>query len=53
VRNPSFILGAILIVIGIAFLAANTGFVDWSVLWPAALVAVGVALLVRNVEKRS
>ena len=53
VRNPSFILGAILIVIGIAFLAANTGFVDWSVLWPAALVAVGIALLVRNMEKRS
>jgi phage shock protein C len=53
VRNPSFILGAILIVIGIAFLAANTGFVEWSVLWPAALVALGIALLVRNMEKRS
>jgi phage shock protein PspC (stress-responsive transcriptional regulator) len=53
VRNPSFILGAILIAIGIAFLAANTGFVEWSVLWPAALVAVGIALLVRNMEKRS
>jgi phage shock protein C len=52
-RNPSFIFGAILIAIGIAFLAANTGFVDWSVLWPAALVAIGIALLVRNLEKRS
>jgi phage shock protein PspC (stress-responsive transcriptional regulator) len=53
VRNPSFILGAILIVIGIAFLAANTGFINWSILWPVALVALGIALLVRNMEKRS
>ena len=52
-RNASFIFGAILIVIGIAFLAANTGFVDWSVLWPAALVALGVGLLIRNMERRS
>ena len=53
VRNPSFLLGAILVVIGIAFLVANTGFVEWSVLWPAALVVLGIALLVRNMEKRS
>jgi phage shock protein C len=53
VRNPSFLLGAILIVIGIAFLVANTGFVAWSVLWPAALAVLGIALLVRNMEKRS
>src|SRR2546425_9464134 len=52
-RNASFIFGAILIVIGIAFLAANTGFVDWSVLWPAALVALRVGLLIRNMERRS
>jgi phage shock protein C len=51
-RNPSFIFGAILIVIGIAFLAANTNFVNWSVIWPAALVVVGIALLVRNRESR-
>jgi phage shock protein C len=52
-RNPSFIFGAILIVIGIAFLAANTNFINWSILWPAALVVVGIVLLVRNLEKRS
>lgn len=52
-RNPSFVLGAILIVIGIAFLVANTGFVEWSVIWPVALVALGIGLLVRNMEKRS
>ena len=43
-RNPSFIFGAILIVIGIAFLAANTDFINWSVIWPVAVVAVGVGL---------
>ncbi len=52
-RTPSFILGAILVVIGIAVLAANTGFVDWSIVWPVALVVLGVVLLVRNLEKRS
>jgi hypothetical protein len=52
-RNPSFIFGAILIVIGIAFLAANTNFITWSVIWPLVLVVVGIALLVRNMEKKS
>jgi phage shock protein C len=52
-RNPSFIFGAILIVIGIAFLAVNTNFATWSVIWPAALLVLGIALLVRNLERRS
>jgi phage shock protein C len=52
-RSPSFILGAILIAIGIAFLAANTHFVNWEVIWPLALVAVGILLLVRNFQRRS
>ena len=51
--NPSFIFGAILIVIGIAFLAANTNFITWSVIWPSVLVVLGIALLVRNMEKKS
>lgn len=52
-RTPSFMLGAILVVIGVAVLAANTGFLEWSIVWPAALVVLGVVLLVRNLEKRS
>ncbi|MEA2629479.1 MAG: phage shock protein [Chloroflexota bacterium] len=52
-RNPSFIFGAILIVIGIAFLAANTNIVNWSVIWPVALLVLGIGLLVRNMEKKS
>jgi phage shock protein C len=52
-RSPSFIFGAILIVIGIAFLAANTNIVNWSVIWPVALLVLGIGLLVRNMEKKS
>jgi phage shock protein C len=51
--NPSFVLGAILIVIGVAFLIVNTGLVDWSVIWPVALVGLGIVILVRNLERRS
>jgi phage shock protein PspC (stress-responsive transcriptional regulator) len=51
--NPSFVLGAILIAIGIAFLVVNTGLVDWSVIWPVALVGLGIVILIRNLEKRS
>jgi phage shock protein PspC (stress-responsive transcriptional regulator) len=51
-RTPSFIFGAILVVLGIAFLAANSG-IAWTVILPAALIAVGIALLVRNLEKKT
>ena len=51
-RTPSFILGAILVVLGIAFLAANSG-IAWTVILPAALIALGIALLVRNLEKKT
>jgi phage shock protein C len=50
-HNSSFIFGAILVVLGIAFLAANSGFVHWSVIWPAALIALGVALFFRNLDR--
>ena len=51
-RTPSFIFGAILVVLGIAFLAANSG-IAWTVILPAALIAVGIALVVRNLEKKT
>ena len=50
-RTPTFIFGAILVVLGIAFLAANTG-IAWSVILPAGLIALGIVLLVRNLEKK-
>jgi len=51
-HTPTFIFGAILVVLGIAFLVANSG-VTWDVILPAALIALGIALLVRNREKRA
>lgn len=50
--NPTFIFGAILIVLGVAFLAANSG-ITWDVILPAVLIALGVVLLVRNLERRT
>ena len=51
-RTPAFIFGAILVVVGIAFLAANSG-ITWNVILPAALIALGIALFVRNLEKKA
>jgi hypothetical protein len=42
----------ILVLIGLAFLASNTGLVNWSVIWPVALIAFGIVLLVRHLERR-
>jgi phage shock protein PspC (stress-responsive transcriptional regulator) len=51
--NQSLVLGVILVLVGLAFLAANTGFVNWSEIWPIALIVVGVVLLARTLEKRA
>ncbi|HEY2599070.1 MAG TPA: PspC domain-containing protein [Candidatus Dormibacteraeota bacterium] len=51
-QTPTFLFGAILVALGIAFLAANSG-ITWNVILPAALIALGIALLVRNMEKRT
>lgn len=51
-HTPTFVFGAILVVLGITFLAANSG-ITWNVILPAALVALGIALLFRNMEKKA
>jgi phage shock protein C len=51
-QNQSLLLGVGLVVVGVVFLGANTGLVNWSVSWPAVLIALGVVLLVRNLERR-
>jgi phage shock protein C len=53
VHNQSLVLGVILVLIGLAFLASNAGLVNWSEIWPIALIALGVVLLARNLEKRA
>jgi len=51
-RQPS-ILGLILVVIGLLILGTNIGVINWAVVWPAALITIGIVLLVRNMERRS
>jgi phage shock protein C len=53
VHNQSVVLGVILVLIGLAFLLSNTGFVNWSEIWPIALIALGIVLLARSLESRS
>ena len=40
-----------LVVIGLFVLGSNLGVINWAVVWPAALITVGIVLLVRNLER--
>jgi phage shock protein PspC (stress-responsive transcriptional regulator) len=52
-RDRSDLLGAILLVIGLVLLGNNTGLVNWSVLWPVVLTAIGAFVLLRNSMRKS
>ncbi|MEO8745834.1 MAG: PspC domain-containing protein [Candidatus Dormiibacterota bacterium] len=52
-QNPPVVLGLILVVIGLLFLANNLGFFNWDVFWPAVLIALGVLLLIRNLQRKA
>lgn len=51
-QNQTVVLGVILVVVGLALLAGNVGIINWSVVWPAALITLGIVILVRNFERR-
>jgi phage shock protein C len=51
-KRQSLALGVLLVVIGLILLGANTGFVQWSVIWPTVLILVGVLLLARTLDRR-
>ncbi|TME58167.1 MAG: PspC domain-containing protein [Chloroflexi bacterium] len=51
-HNQSVTFGLILVVIGLAILGGNIGIINWSVVWPAALITLGIVILVRNLERR-
>ena len=41
-------IGLIVIIIGIAFLLKNLGYISgsvWSIVWPAVLIAIGIGIL--------
>lgn len=48
-RAPGYFWGVVLVVLGLLFLAANTGAldnIDWNLAWPVLIIALGVWLLV-------
>jgi phage shock protein C len=51
--GQALVLGAVLVILGAALLAVNTGLVSWTVVWPVAVIAIGVGLLLRGVRRRS
>jgi phage shock protein PspC (stress-responsive transcriptional regulator) len=51
-RNQTSLFGVILLVIGLGLLGNNIGIFNWSVVWPAGLIVLGIVILVRNLETR-
>jgi phage shock protein PspC (stress-responsive transcriptional regulator) len=51
-RNQTSLLGVIIVVIGLGLLGNNIGIFNWSVVWPAGLIILGIVILVRNLETR-
>src|SRR5206468_1537832 len=51
-RNPGVWWGGVLVIIGALFLLANLGVLnnlDWNVIWPLVLIAVGVWMLLARI----
>lgn len=51
-QNQTLLFGVILVVIGLGLLGNNIGIINWSVVWPAGLITLGIVILVRNLERR-
>ena len=55
-RNPGVFWGVVLIVVGALLLLSNTHVLDnvnWSYVWPVALIALGLWLIARRIGWRS
>lgn len=51
-RSSGYFWGVVLVLLGLAFLAGNTGVlekVDWNVVWPLILIALGAWMLIARV----
>ena len=51
--GQAVVLGVVLVILGAVLLAVNTGLVTWTVMWPVAVIATGVGLLLRGFRRRS
>jgi hypothetical protein len=53
-RNPSVVWGGILVILGVLFLLSNLNInVNWSVVWPVLIIAVGLWLIAARVGSGS
>ena len=52
IGRTSIGLGVVLVAVGLILLGANTGLVQWSVIWPSVLIIVGILLLARTLDRR-
>jgi hypothetical protein len=52
IGRTSIGLGVVLVIVGLILLGANTGLVQWSVIWPSVLIIIGVLLLARTLDRR-
>jgi phage shock protein PspC (stress-responsive transcriptional regulator) len=52
-RDPTLLFGVILVIIGLGVLGNNIGIINWSVVWPAGLITLGIVIMVRNLERRT
>jgi phage shock protein C len=50
-HNAGIVLGGVLIVLGLWFLVARYVRVDWAVVWPIAVIVLGVALIAGAVRR--
>ena len=46
-------LGVILVVVGVIVLAGNLHVITWDVVWPAAVIVLGLLLLFWTFERRT
>jgi phage shock protein C len=51
--RQTFVLGLILVLLGGLLLAVNTRLVTWTVVWPVAVIALGTALLVGTLDRKT
>lgn len=54
-RNPSIFWGGVLVILGVLFLLGNTGVlnnVNWDVIWPVILIALGIWLIAARIGPR-
>jgi phage shock protein C len=51
--SQAVVLGVVLVILGLVLLGVNTGVVTWTVMWPVAVIAIGLGFLLRGFGRRT